>query len=298
MPDICHLPATATVEEILDVLDRDAGVIIDGVMDQAQLSALRDEVQPYLDSCGKGRDEFGGFETKRVGALIARSQTCRDLTMHDKVLTTAKRFLEPYCDSIQLNFTQAIEIGPGQGYQAIHRDRGIWGKYLNRSIEPVLGTIWAMTDFTKENGATQFVPGSHRWAAGRQPTEDEIVFAEMKAGSVLLYTGTVFHGGGKNETADQFRTGVLLHYSLSWIRQEENQYLSCPPDIAAALDPELRGLLGYSKGGYVLGFYSEPTLDGQCALELAAPERKFGSRPRLDNAPNSQVLIDTSKSSA
>lgn len=294
MTGICHLPATASVDEILAILDRDAGVILDNVMHPDSLEKLRSEISPYLNSCETGRDEFGGFKTKRVGALVARSEVCADLVMHDTVLKVAERFLEPYCDSIQLNFTQAIEIGPGQGYQAIHRDRGIWGKYLNRSIEPVLGTIWAMTDFAKENGATQFVPGSHRWEAGRQPTEDEIQFAEMKAGSVLLYTGTVLHGGGKNETANQYRTGVLLHYSLSWIRQEENQYLSCPPEIAAGLDPKLRALMGYSKGGYVLGFYSEPTQDGNAVIELAPPEVKFGDKARIDKAPNSAELISTS----
>ena len=95
----------------------------------------------------------------------------------------------------------------------------------------------------------------------------------MTAGSVLLYNGTVFHGGGSNETEDN-RTGVLIHYTLNWLRQEENQYLSCPPDLAKDLTPELRRLMGYARGGPVLGFYSTPGEPGE-GFELSSPESLF-----------------------
>jgi len=98
----------------------------------------------------------------------------------------------------------------------------------------------------------------------------------MSAGSVLLYTGSILHGGGKNQSQEH-RLGVLLHYAPSWLRQEENQYLSCPPDVAQDLDPELRALIGYSKGGPILGFYSSPGAPGE-GLEIAPPERIFGDR--------------------
>jgi len=99
----------------------------------------------------------------------------------------------------------------------------------------------------------------------------------MSAGSLLLYTGTVFHGGGANQT-DARRLGVLLHYTLNWLRQEENQYLSCPPEVAKELAPELRALMGYTMGGFVLGFYSSPEGPGG-SNELAPPEKLFGDRP-------------------
>ena len=121
------------------------------------------------------------------------------------------------------------------------------GGYLPRKVEPLMSTIWAVTDFTKENGATQIVPGSHLWEKDRMPKDDEIAYAEMKAGSVLLYTGTVLHGGGENISKKDIRTGVFLHYALNWLRQEENQYLSCPPEIAKDISPEIRSLIGYSK---------------------------------------------------
>ena len=181
-------------------------------------------------------------------------------------------FLEPYGDGYQLHFTSAVSIGPGETKQILHRDRGIWGGYILRKIETHFSTIWALTDFTKENGATQVVPGSHKWEKDRTPNEDEIAYAEMSQGSVLLYTGTVLHGGGKNSTDNEIRTGVFMHYALNWLRQEENQYLSHPPEVAKNFSPELRSLIGYSKGGYVLGFYT-------CLLYTSpSPRDQRGSR--------------------
>ncbi|MEO0501084.1 MAG: phytanoyl-CoA dioxygenase family protein, partial [Pseudomonadota bacterium] len=102
---------------------------------------------------------------------------------------------------------------------------------------------------------------------------DEIASAEMRAGSVLIFTGTVIHGGGANATSDEERLGTLIHYAPNWLRQQENQYLSCPPDVAAGLDPELRRLIGYTKASPVCGFYSSPT--GAPGEELAPPEALF-----------------------
>ena len=166
----------------------------------------------------------------------------------------------------------------------LHRDRGVWGSTLTRAVETQFSTIWALTDFTHENGATRIVPGSHRWEKDRQPPDGEIVSAEMRAGSVLLYNGTVLHGGGENTTIHE-RVGVLLHYTLNWLRQEENQYLSCPPEIAKGLDPELRALMGYTLGGPVLGFYSTPGAPGQ-GVELAPPERLFESATASGTGPD------------
>ena len=106
----------------------------------------------------------------------------------------------------------------------------------------------------------------------------------MRAGSVLLYNGTVLHGGGENTTHHE-RVGVLLHYTLNWLRQEENQYLSCPPEIAKTVDPELRALMGYTLGGPVLGFYSTPGAPGE-GVELAPPERLFESASASATEPD------------
>ena len=158
-----------------------------------------------------------------------------------------------------------------------------------------MSTIWAVTEFTKENGATQIVPGSHLWEKDRIPKSNEIAYAEMKPGSVLLYTGTVLHGGGSNSSKNDIRTGVFLHYALNWLRQEENQYLSCPPDIAKDIPQEVRSLIGYSKGGYILGFYSDPK-DKKAVYESVSPENIFKDEvlDRFSTIPNPEELVQKS----
>ena len=111
------------------------------------------------------------------------------------MLASARQYLAQFCDDIQLHFTSAVAIAPGESAQILHRDRGIWGGYLPRRVEPLFSTIWAITPFTQENGATQVVPGSHLWDKDRLPEPHEIAYAEMAPGSVLCYTGTVLHGG-------------------------------------------------------------------------------------------------------
>ncbi|MEO0962388.1 MAG: phytanoyl-CoA dioxygenase family protein [Pseudomonadota bacterium] len=287
MTGITHLPANTTPETIKEAIEDQGGVIVDNLISPAKIKRISDELAPYLEAGEFGREEFGGFQTKRIGALMAKSPECHDLALHPLINAACDLSLRPYCDSHQLHFTQAVSISKGEGAQTLHRDRGVWGPYLNRSIETQFSTIWAISEFTRENGATQFVPGSHKWDKNRSATDDEIAYAEMSPGSVLLYNGTVFHGGGAN-TTDTNRVGVLLHYTLNWLRQEENQYLSCPPDKAASLPSDLRRLMGYSLGGPTLGFYSTPGAPGE-GRDLAPPEYLFGEKP------NKPRIFDTDR---
>jgi len=292
MAEIIHLDAETTIDEILKVLDQDAAVIIENVISMDAVEALKSDLAPYLSKEAFGRDEFTGFSTKRIGALIARSNACRELALNPLVINVAEQYLNPFADGYQLHFSSAVSIGPGETKQVLHRDRGIWGGYLPRQVEPLMSTIWAVTKFTKENGATQLVPGSHKWDKERKPDDTEIAYAEMNSGSVLLYTGSILHGGGANKTASEIRTGVFLHYALNWLRQEENQYLSCPPSIAKELSTELRSLIGYSKGGYVLGFYSDP-YDDEAKFESVSPENMFSkATDSFDSLPNPEELVD------
>ena len=273
MPDLKHLQADTTPEEIVRILREDGGLIIDNVLDAASLETLRSEVMPYVDNAKDGQNVFAGFKTRRIGALMARSRKCGELALNPLMNAACKDFLSPFCDGYQLHFSQVIAIGQGEGEQFLHKDRGVWGGHVPYNIETQFSTIWAMTDFTKENGATVVVPGSHLWDKDRYPKPEELAYAEMKAGSVLLYSGTTTHGGGANKT-DERRIGVFLHYTLNWLRQEENQYLSCPPDIAKNLPKELRDLMGYTNGGPVLGFFSEPVGPGE-GMELTSAENMF-----------------------
>ena len=293
MGEIKHVSIDTPIETILEILDEDAGLIIDNFLSDQNLESIKNDLKPYLDVTRNGQDEFTGFETKRVGALMARSKTCQDLALDPLINQMAESFLGPHCESYQLHFTSAIQIGPGESSQILHRDRGVWGGYIPRKIETQFSTVWAINDFTKENGATQVVPGSHKWHKDREPLPEEIAYAEMKAGSVFIYTGSVLHGGGTNVT-EQPRLGVFLHYAPSWLRQEENQYLSCPPEVAKNFSPELRSLIGYSKGGYVLGFFTDPE-DKEGRLESVSPEKLFGeSKDQYESLATPENLVKES----
>jgi len=293
MGEIKHVSIDTPIETILEILDEDAGLIIDNFLSDQNLESIQNDLKPYLNVTRNGQDEFTGFETKRVGALMARSKTCQDLALDPLINLMAESFLGPHCESYQLHFTSAIQIGPGESSQILHRDRGVWGGYIPRKIETQFSTVWAINDFTKENGATQVVPGSHKWHKDREPLPEEIAYAEMKAGSVFIYTGSVLHGGGTNVT-EQPRLGVFLHYAPSWLRQEENQYLSCPPEVAKNFSPELRSLIGYSKGGYVLGFFTDPE-DKEGRLESVSPEKIFGeSKDQYESLATPENLVKES----
>lgn len=271
------------VEDIVRTMDRDGACIIRDVLGADQLQALRTDVMPWIEQTAEGLDDWSGRKTKRTGGLIARCATVREIAMNPLVIGSANATLGRYCSKIQLNITQLITILPGQGAQPLHRDRFVWGGddrggVIPEGIEPQCNSIWAVTDFTSENGATHIVPGSHKWSFDRQARRDESEQAVMRAGSVLLYNGTVIHSGGENRSTAP-RTALNVTYTLGWLRQEENQYLSCPPEIAKNFDQELTDLLGYSFGNYSLGFYTDPQKTGGFS-DIMPPEAALGRWPQ------------------
>src|SRR5271154_1162765 len=197
MPSLKHLSADAAPEVISALLDSDGALILDDVIAAAEIAQVRAEIDPYVEATADGRDRFTGFQTTRTGALVARSPACRELVMPPAILAACDVFLKRACDRYQLHLTQVIRIKPGQPRQALHRDRLAWGGFL-KEVEPQLNTIWALTDFTRANGATQVVPGSPSWPESRKAEPAEVGFAEMRRGSVLVYSGSVIHAGGEN----------------------------------------------------------------------------------------------------
>ncbi len=291
MTMIKHLNAKTSYKEIIKILNSDAALIIDNLISKDKVKQIKEELEPYLSSSESGKSEFSGLNTRRIGALIARSPSCRDLATNELINQIASSFLGPFCDDYQINLTQAVSIGPNEKPQILHRDRGMYGGFIPRKIEPLLGCVFAITDFTKANGATQVVLGSHKWDKNRDPLPSEITYAEMEPGSVLIYTGTILHGGGENIT-NSHRLGAFMHYSLNWLRQQENQYLSCPAEIAKNLDPKLRSLMGYSRAGYVLGYFSSPYEEDN--LEVVSPEELFGDKSKFDKFVSPKELVDGS----
>ncbi len=276
MPVLAHLSTDATSAEICAVLDRDGALIVDDAMAPGLLERLRGEIMPYVEATPVGMDDFTGRHTTRTGALAARSAACRELITDARLIGACDQFLKPFCDRYQLHLTQLIRIMDGQGRQPLHRDRLAWGGFLRPDIEPQLNTIWAVTDFVEANGATCVAPGSHRWEEGREAMSDDICFAEMGAGSVLIYSGSVIHAGGANRSGGD-RMGLNITYCLGWLRQEENQYLSCPPEIAQNFSPELQQLLGYAMGSYALGYFTPPLAPG-AGPEIVPPDWLFSGK--------------------
>ncbi len=278
MTELRSFDRDADPAEVVDAVRSDGGAIVVDALGADLLREVNDELAPWIAATPGGRDRFVGFDTCRTGALVARSPATRRVVMDPVVLDLAKRFLAPYTNRIQLHLTQVITIKPGQGTQPLHRDRLAWGGYIPREIEPQFNTIWALTDFTEENGATRIVPGSPGWDDERRAEDHEKTQAVMRAGSVLLYSGSVIHGGGENRS-DRDRIGLNITYTLGWLRTEENQYLSCPPEVAKGLEPELQELLGYTMGNYALGYYSDPERVGETS-DIRPPELALGRAPR------------------
>lgn len=251
-----HLPADATAADISDALAADGAVVVDDVVTPAEIDGVMAEMQPYLDATPTGPDDFTGRATRRCGGLIARSPRARDLVTHPLVLGAAGAVLD-HATNFQLHLTQIIAIGGGQPAQPIHRDQWAFDFFpFPKGYEVQCNTIWAGTDFTEANGATRVVPGSHKLEDRLEFSLEDSVPAEMSKGSVLFYTGAVYHGGGPN-TTDETRVGINITYNVAWLRQEENQYLTVPREIAAELDEDLQRLMGYARGAYALGYIDD-----------------------------------------
>ncbi len=251
--EVVHRPASASVEDVYEVLERDGCVVIDGLMAPDTLAAVRSEMTPWLDEAPAGKDEFDGFQTRRTGMLVARSPSSHDVILDPTVLGVTDRALA-HATNYQLHCTQVISVGPGSKPQPIHRDQWAFDMFpFPPGFDSTFATMWALTDFTESNGATRVVPGSHREKDFKQFTLEESLPAEMSAGSVLLYTGSLYHGAGSNVT-EHDRIGLIVHYSLGWLRQEENQYLSCPAETLDILPEKMLRLMGYAKGAFSLGF--------------------------------------------
>ncbi len=269
-----HLPATASPTEVTDALKRDGAVIVDELVAPAVMDDVQRELQPFLDATPLGPDDFTGHRTRRTGGLIARSATCRELVMHPLILGATRELLE-HATSFQLHLTQVIAIGPGEPAQQIHRDQWAFDFFsFPRGYDVQCNTIWAMTDFTEANGATRLVPKSNHLEDGLTFTEADTVPAEMRKGSVLVYSGSVYHGGGANRS-DAVRAGINITYNRSWLRQEENQYLSVPFEIARTLPEDLLRLMGYARGAYALG-YVDDLRDPIEVLRTDVPATGFG----------------------
>jgi ectoine hydroxylase-related dioxygenase (phytanoyl-CoA dioxygenase family) len=243
-------------------LDRDGFVVLEEVVGEAVLRAIRSELDPWLDAgAHRGRNDFEGFATNRVYALLAKAPAVAALVEHPAVLALLDELLLP---GYLLSANLAINLLPGESAQALHVDDGFYR--LARPRRPVsISAIWAIDAFTAENGATEVIPGSHRWSDQR-PAEDDphIVPIEMPPGSVVVFAGTLWHRGGSNRSAAP-RLAITPQYCEPWARQQEQMILSVGP-AASAFSERVQALLGYSIHPPFMGH-----VDGRHPLRLLDP---------------------------
>ena len=229
--------------DLLSDLQTNGFVILENLIDQDLVTRIREEMSPWLQKEKMGRNDFEGFSTERVYALLAKSPAIAELIEHPAVLDLVDRLLPP---NYLLSSALAINVHPGETAQSFHIDDapgGAPGK-LPRAHYGV-STIWAFDDFTETNGATEIVPGSHLWTESRPPQPDEILQVLMPAGSVVVFIGSLMHRGGAN-TSDAPRLAITPQYCMPWLRQLETMVLSVPPDQARNFSQRVQGLLGYS----------------------------------------------------
>ncbi len=249
MGDLLRLTVDeATVDAVVDGLDRDGCIVVERFIGSEKVAALKDELAPHRAANPLGRNDFEGFVTKRVYALFAKVRGFDELAAHPLLLGVLDRVLGHY----QLSGPVGIDIGPNETPQGLHRDDVVYPiPWPHQQV--VLNTMWALDDFTVDNGATVIVPGSHRTSPADKPPDDDAITATMPAGSVMFYVGTVWHGGGANHT-DERRLGVILEYAAAWLRAQENHVTAVPVEVMRTLEPRLQELLGYNIFPPFLGY--------------------------------------------
>jgi len=256
-PTLRTIDASADATAIAAILTQDGAVIVENALTGDQRSALNGELDAALQGIAPGLRnatddfylEFYGSKTIRIDGLPAKSRTFWSIMEHSFMTRVADHLLLENCDDYLLNTGQLIQIGPGEKAQMLHRDEDAWPHL--KAPKPLLQVeaMFALTEFTRENGCTQVVPGSHRWEPGREAQPHEIGRAEMAAGSALLYLGSTIHGGGANTTTDQWRRGMFFGFVVGWLRTEENTFLTVPIETARQMPRRAQELLGYKAHG-------------------------------------------------
>lgn len=240
----------------LSAIHHDGFVVIPRLLEPPMLEQVRAAIAPHLEK--QGRNNFEGLKTQRVYSLVAKTLACNLLVEHPRILALLDTLLMP---NYLLSAFQAINILPGEAAQLLHYDDGFYPMPRPRAAYSV-ATIWAIDEFTADNGATVVLPGSHAWD-GRAPTaQDEHIPAVMPAGSVVVFLGTLWHGGGANcSTAS--RLAMTAQYCEPWARVQENMSLAIPADRVRQCSPVMQSLLGYSIYPPFMGM-----VNGQSPLRL------------------------------
>ena len=244
----------ASNEDIIAALLEHGGVIVEHLINAETVATINAELNPHVEAADPAATHlnpalefFFGKRTRHVTSITGKSPTfATDVLCHPTMLAVCDEVLLPSCARYQLNIASILDRGPGAEPQFLHHDEDVWIHVPRPHPELQVASIWALVDITVEMGATRVVPGSHLWDRDRAALDEEIAYAEMPAGSAVIYLGSTLHGGGANVTANQWRRAVHLSYTLGWLRTEENNYLGTPPSVAKHLPRQAQELVGYA----------------------------------------------------
>lgn len=254
-----RLAAECPIEDLLDVVDRDGGLVVEGLFPTDVIARMRDAVlraskdfEPGGATQGLGEvgKAFVGHNTIRFSSLGKLSPAFFEMLDNPTYAALADAVLLPYCGSYWVNTGQAMLIGPGSPAQALHRDCDNWPSLsaVNwpDSPEATFSAMIALDEVTEELGATRVIPGSHRWADyGDRGSPEMSVPAEMSPGDALVYTGKVVHGGGANTTKDRWRLAMHLSFVLGWLVPEESSPIDYTDEDLADQSERVQRLLGH-----------------------------------------------------
>jgi ectoine hydroxylase-related dioxygenase (phytanoyl-CoA dioxygenase family) len=283
--DMSPCSITSNTTRCMQALRQHGYCILPDLLPPGVIAALDHDLADDFERTPFGQGGFYGETTKRFGRLLTRSPRAATLVQHAAILAIAEQVLSPWCDCIQLNVAQAIAVHPGAPAQMPHRDQDMWRAPVGE-VEYLVNVIWPLTTFTPDNGATRVWPDSHGSAALDADSKGEAVAAAMVPGSALIFLGSTLHGAGANLT-DKARRGVVIGYSLGWLKPYENQWLAYPPSVARTFPPELAALAGYRQHRPNLGNY-----EGQCPSVLLEGHRDT-PRAAVDALrPDQKAMID------
>ena len=247
------------------------------------VAALARDLAPDFAQTERSVGLFYGNRTRRFHGLLRRSPLAKDFVLHLDILSFVEAILGRHCDTAQLNLTQAIEIEPGSEAQPPHRDQDMWPIHAP-GVEYLVNVMWPFTSYTRENGATVLWPGSNRRQDEILLAEDEAIAAEMEPGDALIFLGSTLHGGGAN-TTDTPRRGMIVSYSLGWLKPYELPWLAYPPEIARGFPRELADLAGYKAHRPNLG-----THEGRCPSLLLGDSPVGGAVDALRGDQEALIL--------
>lgn len=263
------------VDALANRLLADGYLIAPELLDPASTGRLCSELDPHFEAAAFGSGMFYGAETKRFGAVLKRSREAQGIVMHPTVIGIVERAIGAWCQCLQLNLMQAIEIHPGAPVQVPHRDQDMWAGPKGK-MQYMVNVMWALDDFTGENGATRVWPKSHLAAPEAMLPDEDAVSAIMPRGSALFFLGSTLHSGGANRSMKP-RRGLIMSYCLGWLKPWENQWLAYPPQIARSFPPDLAALVGYRQHLPSLGNY-----EGQCPSILLTSDQTPDHLPFTD----------------